>query len=338
MGHRQCVQRSLHFNPEDPAAHKNELFNRDPSDLRRLSPMEPIIPEEEGESSSPSQTDGGEEKRAPEGRVTDGRVSWPDVAVLVCAAPAMSILAAAWGIFVLLTAAGTVVLEFGGSKGKSEPVCHATEDRTSWTDVVVRLFTGLAESFQAVKWPCWWELVIGAVVSVWGFGSFALLANEVSTKVLGWHGSIGGGVCSGCLSSALGGLDLSCCLRGRSGTTDGGLLLGSSEKRHGWSFPCRRLRSCPLAQLFPEHPSLPFPTLRTRCAITATSTGFHKNHYTEPTACSTCTSPWVGNNPDQRLPAAHSIMRGSRTRLPSACGAQCLGFRNGERSPLTVGK
>lgn len=166
----------MHFNPEDPAAHKNELFNRDPSDLRRLSPMESIIPEEEGESSSPSQTDGGEEKRTPQGRVTDGRVSWPDVAVLVCAAPAMSILAVAWGIFVLLTAASTVVLEFGGSKGKSGPVCHATEDRTSWTDVVVRLSTGLAESFQAVKWPCWGELVFGSVASVWRIGGFGLFA------------------------------------------------------------------------------------------------------------------------------------------------------------------
>lgn len=81
-----------------------------------------------------------------------------------------------WGIFVLLTAASTVVLELGGSKGESEPVCHATEDRTSWTDVVVRLFTGLAESFQAVKWPCWGELAFGSVVSGWGVGRFGLFA------------------------------------------------------------------------------------------------------------------------------------------------------------------
>lgn len=197
VGHRQCVQRSLHFHPGDPAAHKNGLFNRDPPDLRRLSPMESIItdlwrlwpmesiiPEEEGESSSPSQADGGEEKRTPEGRVTDGRVSWPDVAVLVCAAPAMSILAVAGGICVLLTAASTVVLEFGGSKGKSAPVCHATEDRTSWTDVVVRLFTGMAESFQAVKWPCWGELVSGSVVGVWGVGGFGLFATWLLRNVV----------------------------------------------------------------------------------------------------------------------------------------------------------
>lgn len=80
---------------------------------------------------------------------------------------------------------------------------------------------------------------------------------------------------------------------------------------HGWSFPCRRLRSCPLAQLLPEPASLPSP-----------STGFPKNYHTDPTACLPCTSPWARNNPEQRLPAAHPIPRGSRTRLPSACGAQ----------------
>lgn len=62
------------------------------------------------------------EKREPEGRLTDGRASWPDVSVLLCAALAMSIMAVAWGIFVLLTAASTVVLEFGGRKGEREPV------------------------------------------------------------------------------------------------------------------------------------------------------------------------------------------------------------------------
>lgn len=129
--------------------------------------MESIIPEEEGE------------KRKPEGRLTDGRASWPDVSVLLCAALAMSIMAVAWGIFVLLTAASTGVLEFGGHRGEREPVCHAAEDRTSWTDVVTRLFLGLAESFRAVAWPSWKDLVIGAVVSVWGVGGFALLANEV---------------------------------------------------------------------------------------------------------------------------------------------------------------
>lgn len=200
----------LHFNPEDPAANKNELFDSHPSDLRRLSPMESIItdlwrlwpmesivPKEGGESSSPPQTGDGEEKRTPEGRVTDARVSWPDVAVLLCAAPTLSILAAGWAILVALAMASTLVPEFVWHKGESEPVCHATEDRTSWTDVVVRLFAGLAESFQAVEWPSWKDLVIGAVVSVWGVGGFALLANEVLHNRFqftwpSWEGFFGG--------------------------------------------------------------------------------------------------------------------------------------------------
>ncbi|KAK0749242.1 hypothetical protein B0T18DRAFT_100673 [Schizothecium vesticola] len=167
------------FNPESTTAmNKNELFDGDPFDLWWLWPMESIIPEE-AEGSSRPQAGGGEEKRAPDGRVTDDRVSWPDVAALLCAAPAMSILAVAWGTFVLFTAASTVVLEFGGYKGKREPVCHATENRASWTDLVVRLFTGMAGSFRGVSWLSWKDLVIGVVASVWGVGSFVLLANEV---------------------------------------------------------------------------------------------------------------------------------------------------------------
>lgn len=180
--------------------------------------MESIIPEEEGE------------KREPEGRLTDGRASWPDVSALLCAALAMSIMAVAWGIFVLLTAASTVVLEFGGHKGEREPVCHATEDRTSWTDVVARLFLGLAESFRAVEWPSWKDLVIGAVVSVWGVGGWGLgvsrcLRMRSSTTALGLHGRAGS-ISSGVLSLELGELDVSCCLPMRSSTT--GLAISSS--------------------------------------------------------------------------------------------------------------
>jgi hypothetical protein len=162
------------FIPEDPAANKNELFDSDQSDLWWLWPMESIIPEDEGESSSRPQAAGGEEKRAPGGRVTDGRISWPDVAALLCAAPAMSILVVAWGIFVLLTAASTVVLEFGRDKMKRESELHATDDGPSRKDLGVHCVTEFIQLFKGKEGPTWWDLVWGALFIVWGLGGFVL--------------------------------------------------------------------------------------------------------------------------------------------------------------------
>ena len=168
------------FNPESTTAmNKNELFDGDPFDLWWLWPMESIIPEEEAEGSSCSQAGGGEEKRAPEGRVTDARVSWPDVAVLLCAAPAMSILAVAWGGFVLLTAASTAVLEFGRDKTRRESELHATDYEPSWKELAAHLFTEFIQLFKGTEGPTWWDLVWGSLFIVWGIGGFGLVAIAV---------------------------------------------------------------------------------------------------------------------------------------------------------------
>lgn len=65
--------------------------------------------------------------------------------------------------------------------------------------MATRVFLGLAESFRAVEGPSWKDLVIGAVVSVWGVGGFALLANEVLHNRFGfpwpsWEDFVWGGV------------------------------------------------------------------------------------------------------------------------------------------------
>ncbi|KAK0710579.1 hypothetical protein B0H67DRAFT_646030 [Lasiosphaeris hirsuta] len=100
------------FNPEEPGENRNDLFGSDSGtcDLWWLWPMESIIPEEPDEcltrprtgSDPHPQVGGGKQERGSECHVNSGQ-----------ALLSGSIRVVAWGIFVLLSAMGIVVLGFG---------------------------------------------------------------------------------------------------------------------------------------------------------------------------------------------------------------------------------